>query len=449
MKPILTLVAAAVCSLLSGCITTSYSVEMRRVGDHYERRTTIVGSETAPATVTKGAAPRIPAKSGAPSDPKVVTTQLESRTPDDVGGAGSITMFPTSLGTLTCYLERFRGDDDISGALQKTEASCDRLAEFVTLWLQTELGQEPGWPKLLAFCGNGLRRDLKNIFLLLQLDDGARTPDTNGAFTGSYARAIAYLIEHGYVTPEQSPRLAYIATHFEACEQEGMAMIRRLIASKMDTDPASPAPGWAFLQTSEAMHRSFDRWAKSTEAYKKGREEAIASGSPEPSAEAALEGAFPQTLWLRLFGEPLTITLAAPERPVYTNGRWDSTSLLISWRATLPHRNETEPATPFIAHAVWAEPDQAFQQSHFGGVYLRDAALAEYCFWRRGLDDANGAQWDAYIATLSPGVSVSDFAKGRGQPEPRFAGADDGLKVIRDAINGATAAAGREKPLPK
>ena len=47
---------------------------------------------------------------------------------------------------------------------------------------------------------------------------------------------------------------------------------------------------------------------------------------------------------------------------------------------------------PVMQYAVWSQPNEAFQQQHFGGVAFTGAAFAKYCPWSKGLKGEDGRQ---------------------------------------------------------
>ena len=77
--------------------------------------------------------------------------EFPERTPDDVGGAGYCRCWPSSLGSLGVYVERFRGSDDQAAEVEKRLQAADRLVALLRDWLETRLGRAADWDRLRAF----------------------------------------------------------------------------------------------------------------------------------------------------------------------------------------------------------------------------------------------------------------------------------------------------------
>ena len=112
--------------VLAGCQHDCFVVEITPRGEQFERRLTCW--HVKPATQDGETAEIQPLSNEelarlaklydrreTPGDAKkhVFVGKFSGQTPGDVGGAGSYTHFPSKLGTLCVYVERFRGDDDL------------------------------------------------------------------------------------------------------------------------------------------------------------------------------------------------------------------------------------------------------------------------------------------------------------------------------------------------
>jgi hypothetical protein len=273
------------------------------------------------------------------------------------------------------------------------------------------------------------------MFLILQLDDGTRDPMTERSSDTPVSRVLSYLIEHGYFKPEEAPRLSRLFGSSQPEDQErALGLLTEFLALKLNNEPNTVAlKSHTFLSSPRALSKSFDRYFTSTEFYKTAQSRTAAGGSPVPSPLDVARDLLPATAWLRLFGDSLWVTLAVTAAPISTNGHWNAGPGEITWRATLPGRSAPDPGTPFVAYAVWAEPDELFQKAHFGRAFLSGDRLAEYCFWRRGLDDSEGAAWDAALASLLPGTPLSALLDDH-LPERTRAAAGEGVKILQSGM---------------
>jgi hypothetical protein len=147
--------------------------------------------------------------------------------------------------------------------------------------------------------------------------------------------------------------------------------------------------------------------------------EALASGSDSPEAKQLEK-------WLEAYGEDLgaalmiggyaltggaageeegrlDVSLVLPEPPVETNGRWDEGEQRIEWIG-LPLWGY--PFLSSMLYAVWAEPDRAFQEAHFGRVVAEREALRDYGAWHAELSDEQRRIWDEFVTSLRPGEQL-------------------------------------------
>jgi hypothetical protein len=90
-----------------------------------------------------------------------------------------------------------------------------------------------------------------------------------------------------------------------------------------------------------------------------------------------------------------------PVEPNESNGTWDAKTRELRWDA----RAVSGATLPQVLFAKWGEPDEKFQRRHLGWVALSNE-LVEYNEWYFGLDADQRGQWDAFVATLSPGPKL-------------------------------------------
>ena len=149
--------------LLAGCLFQHdcYQLEVKPDGDALQRKLTCWhdvggndGKQIGPVSFSQLAAlSRIYPQRESENDGKkhVFIGRFSGNTPADVGGAGSYTHFTSSMGSTSCYVERFRGDDDAAAQLAKRRQSAERLCDLLLGWMTAELGQQPGFPRLKNF----------------------------------------------------------------------------------------------------------------------------------------------------------------------------------------------------------------------------------------------------------------------------------------------------------
>jgi hypothetical protein len=209
-----------VCVVLSGCPHhNQYELELTPAGKSLERDLTCS---------------RVPEKEPFPADQLAAFEQIygqpptlpspghfrfsgrfAGKTPQDIGGAGWYTVHETPLGSIAVYSERFRGNDDLAEQLDERAKAADRLSELVARWFESEMGQDPNWPKVRAFLMREFRNDVHNLSLcgwlaLVNAPSSHAPPDTTendaeplGYLNAWIARGGQYLAERGYIEPEE------------------------------------------------------------------------------------------------------------------------------------------------------------------------------------------------------------------------------------------------------
>ena len=148
------------CVVLAGCEEYTYEITMSPAGDQVVRR--VVCSKNMPQAVLGKLAKLYPQRTGE----RTFEGKFSGELPKDVGGAGTYHCFMTSMGSLSIYSERFRGDDDLDGKLVKMRDWADKLTDLIIGWLESELGNDNNFDKLRKFCDENLRKDIKNLSLL-------------------------------------------------------------------------------------------------------------------------------------------------------------------------------------------------------------------------------------------------------------------------------------------
>lgn len=337
--------------------------------------------------------------------------QFAGALPADVGGAGSFNHLTTSLGRAGIYVERFRGNDDFSGQIQKRLAAADQLTDLVIGWSRAEFGRERNYANLRRFLDADFRHDLKNAAAYAWSGSVAsfRRPEAGEEFV---VRFTQYLIERGYANIEDVPALA----GFLSGQDDGgmLRLAQRIAAGKLGVVGANSVSNrFAVFASPSALCQSWDNYLAGTKLYRaklrqweKERKLRPDLQKPEPSSviQDNLESLMQPGA---LDGEDrLTVKLVLPVEPNHTNGKWDETRRQVSWESGLPSSGQTM-LLPVFCYASWSDPDEAFQKEHFGRMILRGDELLQYCVWRAGLAAGAGEAWDKFLGDLKPGDDLS------------------------------------------
>jgi hypothetical protein len=329
--------------------------------------------------------------------------------PPDVGGAGSYTYFVTPLGTLSGYVERFRGNDDLEANLARRRAAADQLTDLLIGWFRTELGDGPDFEKIRSFLDEGLRRDLKNLasYAWTAQALAEHQMDVEEEFSVRFSQ---YLVERDYLTFRELPGAVRAFTDKDP--QRLADLIQRLVARKMGVANGRPLPpSLAFLGDPDRLLASLRDHLRTTELYQQRLDAWQQRQSGQEDSEAAPPDPMEVLPDLFLGGvlefslapaDSLEVKLHADLSPFATNGDWDPETAAVTWSGSLaPHG-----ALPMVCFAVWSCPNQEAQMSHFGKVVLRDRKLAEYVVWYRGLSANEARQWDRFVDGCKPGAEL-------------------------------------------
>jgi len=401
--------------LLAGCTDHDcYTIEITPEGEAFQRKLTCWHQ-------TDGDKPRVAAVSAGKvaalgklyshretlkgTKKEVFSGRFQGQIPKDLGGAGSYTRFSSSLGMLSIYVERLRGNDDPSAVLARRYAAVDQIVDLLVGWFQKEMGDSGDFQRLRPFLAVDLRRDLKNLSLYCWQ---ATVPNGEGGGPGSLlARAGQYLVERGYFNVKDLPAIVRV---WECDSAERLyALLQRLLARKMGVPDDQPIPqSLAFLGDPKRANRSLGEYAPTSEVFRKrhpgARKDDLFPSDPtgpEPDRLQFLfelgEEAF---FHFDLFSneDQVEVRLACPDQPFSTNGKWDPQKKTVSWSARLFEHERT----PMLCFASWSTPNQAAQEKHFGRVILRGEELSRYVLWYRGLSGEEARQWDQFLAGLKP-----------------------------------------------
>lgn len=361
---------------------------------------------------------------------------FSSEMPDDVGGAGRFLVLRTSLGSVSAWVERFRGDPDQATAVRRSLAAAGPICEKLGGWLEWQLGDHPGAGQLKEFVSSRVRNDLENLLLVGWASEGALDrPTATMDSSVRFARALLYLSERGDLEPSDVPRLALAVRHAQEDERapELMDFAQRAIARALELRPGEPLP------------ESLDCLGDLTRARASLRAYLMAQGggTADPETAHLPEQALAewsrdvQSLILRVpldifkRGDLLSVRLLLPARPTATNGTWSERGKALEWR-DVPLG---EAGFPTLLYAWWTEPDTRFQRTHLGTVAVRGEALGTYALWRVSLDASRGEEWEAFLGGLSPGPDLASRISSFRFADEGPAGGDQ-AKSLADAARG-------------
>ena len=427
MKGKVLLGIAALGMILCGCDFNEYRIEMTPRGDRIERKLTVWRTggvveagkplnREFPAEEFAAIAKAYP-KQVATDDPNVhaFAGNFGQKMPKGIGGDGSYVRMSTRMGSTSAYVERFRGDDDLFGQVDRQSKAIDETVDLLIGWFRAELPDDAGRKKLLAFMDTSLRKDLKNLAVYAWASRAAglyKMPDTaRGEFL---VRVLQYLMERKYFAPKDVPRVVRAFTEEFQKDSAGRfpALLQRMIADRMGVNPDEAIPdSLGFLSNAEKAQGSLRSHLRGTKTYARK----LAGWKKQHDADAGAEAPDPIALCfpelgtsmipLPMGGSPdmLEISLAAPVKPFEMNGTWDARAARVTWKDTL-HADDT---LPTFCYALWAEPEGAFQKKHFGQVVLDGQYLAFHCAWRKGLTKAEGGEWDTFVDGLTGGKDVA------------------------------------------
>lgn len=414
----LSLLFAATTAVVAGCGPSNhYEIEMRTDGASLER--TLRLSRPGATSLEKSEIDHLTAiYADRQFPPEVLVHTFNGRfthkTPDDVGGAGSLTTFDSQMGSLSAYVERFRGNDDQYAEIMERRKAVNQLVDLLVGWLDTESGDDEKLAALCTFLDGPFRSDVQNLVVLAwQFEMVAHYIEAEQAISECLLRLGQYLTERGYFEPDEVPRFFRVFHHPDLIERDEhlLELVRTVLVSKAGlTDEQQLLDMLSVLADTDELQASFDRYVRSTEAYRELYEQWVQQRKAgieedEPTSSGMLDEmigvAFPRFKFFEV-DDQLEVKLAVQTRPFLTNGQWDEETNRVTWNGEIEVRGETYHDRPTVYYAFWSVPDTAFQKAHFGKVALEGSDLAQYCLWRNGLTEAEAAEWDPFLTGLSP-----------------------------------------------
>jgi hypothetical protein len=324
--------------------------------------------------------------------------------PDDVGGRGSYTTFETSLGTSFVYVERFRGQDDLHLVMEHRLKAVDELVDLLTGWIKSELSAQPGYHSLREFLETDFRKDMRNLALYFWIG-GFAEGNKSGGLEEPLVRIGQYLAERDYWSIKDLP--AVVASDRDL--KPLLVLLRRLVAAKTGVKPDQAIPdALAFLSDPDRLEKSFSKYLRATPQFAASlkewetRKEKPTDDGPDPlEIPNGLIGQIIQTS-AGEGGDQLTVKLALPSAPSYTNGKWDEKAQHVLWERNLEPQRGPFQGMPAICYAEWSVPQEQKQRDCFGKTILKGEDLLQYCLLYKNLGPAELAKWDALISSLRP-----------------------------------------------
>jgi hypothetical protein len=413
---------AAAALVLTGCPNNQYVVELKPQGNVIERKLVFyradgVNTNTgAPnyqafdaqelAAITALYPPGALTNAGDRHEARAI---FANELPDDVGGAGYYTNLSTSLGETGFYAERFRGNDDPAAVSERRAKAAGRLADLTIGWTEVELGHQPGYDKLRQFLDSNLRRDLENVGAYSWYQQFTSVSPTNG--NADFAMRIGqYLLKRGYITIADIPTL--LKDQVTADSHPLSFWIRRFVARKIGV-PENDRSLEFLSDDHDRMENSFDQYVAGSDLYgarlkQWEAEEKAQPGDKQPGAkDFVAEQIADLIVDMDIFDQKdhLVVRLVLPTAPNFTSGQWDQAAGQVVWDTDIVDRtNNTQ--VPVSCYASWSQANERFQTAHLGKVALVGDDLMNYCLWRSSLTPQAGAEWDTFMAGLTPGPDL-------------------------------------------
>ncbi len=412
--------------LSAGCTTQHYEITMTPKGESVERSLIVSksGSDSSKRTpIANDELTRIAAEFGhaiqPPADGHHYFKAIFSRNmPEDVGGHGRYVRFDSPCGSVTGYIERFRGDDDLVGELDARRKAVGELVDLFDRWIEQEWGRAHVFPQMRKALTTTIRRDLENLSCLIYISSASERK-VEDARDDLVARITQYLLEHDYLLPEDLPildRALSDSNEKRSKEQVGLWMQTLTIRLCGLPDDQTTRYVLRVVADAERFQESLRVFLSGTPEYRElKRIDPDNNDDPDKPFEVLVDpihraflpkGALRET-------DHVALRLNASRQPYGTNGIWNPETAAVHWDLQIEDRDQDiNGEIPRLCYAVWAEPKEDFQKSHFGQVVFTDQDLFTYCVWYRGLTPEETKEWDAFIESLQPGEALVDQLRG-------------------------------------
>jgi len=460
--------ALATCASISACKPTWYDISLTPDGavmereisqkfgpEELERVALLYGQEVGEETLAKF------------DEHSSVDTALTGRflthMPDDSRNSGVLLYCDSPLGSASIFTERFGGRNDIDAMFHDQQRAFNLVWDVLLLLLDDLVGSPPDYPALRSFINTTVRADAWDLTLEMTVLDLGKDSMTNlssfedipDEFNSMFVRALHFLEDRGYLRLDDL--YEQLTDRAESVEdwQFQMTLFGTSIGRRMGLgeEAAMPAAFSILQQYSgdeledkiEQFLDNDDSVAKLLAEFRKDYD-GMSMSEPYLSMEVLVKQAFLFDFdLLDIGGDARRVTLYVPVEPYRTNGAWfeeieideevpspDETVVLgnlrpyVEWSYPLANIDPRGGDLPQVVFAFWAEPAEQYQLDQFGHVVLEKEDLENQCHWRKGLDDALQAEWDAFIGSLSPGPDLEATLRGfRFSVEPEVEQSDD------------------------
>ena len=384
--------------------------------------------------------------------------QFTDKTPNDIGGNGSVTYDICPYGSITGYVENFGGSDDLYEQVKTRTDAGDELIDILRLTLKQKFTDMDEFPKLEKFIDMQLREDCKTLLLLLwttqnqlaevkqgfpEPSDKSKKDDTTlpDPEKTTAARLVQFLLGHNYISNQKvslllcdtivsnssKPTLYAEVLRYALVEKVGLKKDGQLTDAIVD-----------FIINSEKDRlETFREAAKSTKGFREFKKQYLRKQTAKPVEEKEekksddsentnqdIAGEYTSALLSSVLGysdgvsDKLTASLTVPCKPLYTNGKWYEDKKLVAWYGTVENDKLQAPA---ICYTLWVEPDETAQTKQFGKIFLNEHDLMTYIAWSKGLAPDEAAQWNDFVRTLNNKniETILEF-KFKGKDAPAF-----------------------------
>lgn len=403
---------ALLCCLAAGCESNHYRLEMSVEGDTLHRqltcwRQTGGNDDRRLLAMPDAELQRIAAAYGvdAPQSAEREFTfsgDFSGSTPNDVGGAGSFTMWTSDLGRSWAYVERFRGDDDLTASIDQRREAVDAFVTVLVDWLHGELGDGPEFVQAEQLLNGTLKSDLSNLAAYAWTAAAVNDVTQSGQHDFEFGlRAAMFAAERDYFDLGDLPGLV------QSIEKNDSRRLLNYVRSALATKLGKDALGaeWDFLENEERLQSSINEHLEQHPGYLEFvRERQTTEPDASPPPTEFVGGLAITTIGLG-FGDfdGLEASLKCPVEPYRTNGTWSADEQAVFWNRPLnPIDDRPRSVLPPMLYAMWSVPEADYQTARFGRVILKDEALTEYCLWHSLLSPEQQQQWSALIGGLAP-----------------------------------------------
>ena len=276
-------------------------------------------------------------------------------------------------------------------------AEIDELVDWgvddVIRWWGWELSAHPHWPRIKDSLDGALRRDIKSFLLLLYNADligllkEDLSPSIYGDVPGSDAHAEVLLF-----LEERGSDMGQVARELESFGDDSDAALilymQRLLESYFDV----PLP---FME----VHRIEASYDANVERNSTNVPNVLGGDHLIFALYYVISGNMPFDFGVRDY---LNVNLSVPSEPVVSNGSYDPSRGLVSWRG-LDLRSEN---TPLVLYCHWVTPNEEWQRLHLGSPdALVGKELSAYVSGCEALEHQDREAWNSFIAGLEPNES--------------------------------------------